>query len=125
MDEEQLIKQAVEVIRRNGGEVDAMILCRELDIGYAQVTRLIDTLEDRGAIPPRPEIKVGPRLYDHLSTTMLVLLALPLLLDHKHISPALLQRKLNISYPKAAVLLDLLEAGGVVRKKDNRWEVTK
>jgi DNA segregation ATPase FtsK/SpoIIIE, S-DNA-T family len=50
-DGDPLLKEAVELIRREG-RASITMLQRRMRIGYTRAARLIDTMEDRGIIGP-------------------------------------------------------------------------
>lgn len=121
--DEKLYLKAKQVAEEDS-EVNIESLTKRLKVGYAQAGRLLDLLEERGVISRQSTYKTERRLNDNLSVEELKIIALRLLTGRRFISPALLQRKLQISYPKSAVILDQLEVDGFVRNRGNRWEVT-
>ncbi|MCS6964142.1 MAG: hypothetical protein NZM16_08870, partial [Thermoflexus sp.] len=61
-DEETLLREAIEIIKRHRG-ASTSLLQRKLRIGYPKAARLIDRLEELGIIgPPEPSGRLRPLL---------------------------------------------------------------
>lgn len=116
-EDDQLFEQALDVIKESG-KASASLLQRRLDIGYARAARLLDQLEQKGYVGPAEGSK--PRLVFSSPTDSEPLFNDAVTLGSKEgkISPAFLQRNLQIGYARAARLMDLLESEGYIGPAD-------
>ncbi len=110
-------ERAVEIVTQSG-KASASLLQRRLDIGYARAARLIDVLETKGIVGVAEGSK--PRQVFSSPTEAEPLFEEAVKLGQKDgkISPAMLQRNLQIGYARAARIIDLLESGGYVGRAD-------
>ncbi len=109
--------QAVKIVTESGS-ASASLLQRRLDIGYARAARLIDVLESKGIVGPAEGSK--PRQVFSSATEAEPLFEQAIKLGQKEgrISPAMLQRNLQIGYARAARIMDLLEIEGYIGPAD-------
>jgi DNA segregation ATPase FtsK/SpoIIIE-like protein len=121
--DKELIEKATEVIRRHDGKPDAVLLMRELKIGYPQAARLLDALEEQGVVEARPPLPPSRRRNDGVPTYLLEEAVVGIAYTRGSVSPGSLQRDFEISYPVAARLLDSLEASNILQRKSDepRW----
>lgn len=116
-DEDPLLEQAVSIVTE-AGVASASLIQRRLSIGYARAARLLDQLEQKGHVGPAEGSK--PRMVFASPTDAEPLFedAVKLGLKEGKISPAMLQRKLQIGYARALRIIDLLEGEGYVGRED-------
>ncbi len=116
-DEDPLLEQAVSIVTE-AGAASASLIQRRLSIGYARAARLLDQLEQKGYVGPAEGSK--PRMVFASPTDAEPLFedAVKLGLKEGKISPAMLQRKLQIGYARASRIIDLLEGEGYVGRAD-------
>jgi DNA segregation ATPase FtsK/SpoIIIE-like protein len=116
-DEDLLLEQAVSIVTE-AGAASASLIQRRLSIGYARAARLLDQLEQKGYVGPAEGSK--PRMVFASPTDAEPLFedAVKLGLKEGKISPAMLQRKLQIGYARASRIIDLLEGEGYVGRAD-------
>lgn len=116
-DEDPLLEQAVSIVTE-AGVASASLIQLRLSIGYARAARLLDQLEQKGHVGPAEGSK--PRMVFASPTDAEPLFedAVKLGLKEGKISPAMLQRKLQIGYARASRIIDLLEGEGYVGRAD-------
>ena len=116
-DEDPLLEQAVSIVAE-AGAASASLIQRRLSIGYARAARLLDQLEQKGHVGPAEGSK--PRMVFASPTDAEPLFEDAVKLGQKEgkISPAMLQRKLQIGYARASRIIDLLEGEGYVGRAD-------
>lgn len=117
LDDDPLLEQAVTIITE-AGKASASLLQRRLDVGYARAARMLDQLEQNGHVGPAEGSK--PRLVFASPTDSEPLFEDAVKLGQKEgkLSPAMLQRSLQIGYARAARMIDLLESEGYVGPAD-------
>lgn len=110
-------EQAVKIVTESGS-ASASLLQRRLEIGYARAARIIDVLETKGVVGAAEGSK--PRQVFSSPTEAEPLFEEAVKLGQKEgkISPAMLQRNLQIGYARAARMIDLLETEGYVGRAD-------
>lgn len=110
---DDILDQARKIVSVEG-KASASLLQRRLSIGYARAAHLLDQLEQKGYVGPAEGSK--PRMVFASLTDSEPLFedAVELGLKEGKISPAMLQRNLQIGYARAARIIDLLEGEGYV-----------
>ena len=117
LDEDPLLEQAVSIITE-AGAASASLIQRRLSIGYARAARLLDQLEQKGHVGPAEGSKPRKVFTSPTDSEPLFEDAVKLGLKEGKISPAMLQRNLQIGYARAARMIDLLESEGYVGRAD-------
>ena len=114
---DDILDQARKIVSVEG-KASASLLQRRLSIGYARAARLLDQLEQEGHVGPADGSK--PRMVFASPTDSEPLFedAVELGLKEGKISPAMLQRNLQIGYARAARIIDLLEGEGYIGRAD-------
>jgi DNA segregation ATPase FtsK/SpoIIIE-like protein len=110
-------EQAVKIVTESGS-ASASLLQRRLDIGYARAARIIDVLETRGVVGAAEGSKPRQVFASPTEAEPLFEDAVSLGQKEGKISPAMLQRNLQIGYARAARMIDLLETEGYVGRAD-------
>lgn len=116
-DLDPLYEQALEIVT-GSGSASASLLQRRLDIGYARAARIIDVFETRGVVGPAEGSKPRQVFASPSEAEPLFDEAVKLGQKEGRISPAMLQRTLQIGYARAARLVDLLESEGYIGPPD-------
>lgn len=116
-DEDPLLEQAVSIVSE-AGAASASLIQRRLSIGYARAARLLDQLEQKGHIGPAEGSKPRMVFSSPIDSEPLFNEAVNLGRKSGKISPAMLQRNLQIGYARAARLMDMLESEGYIGTPD-------